>query len=83
MERELDKIWQQCPLDIQESYGEEYLQDFKNSLSNHLNRARPNELISEVIDDMVDAVAGVSPKVDWLFMYFYYFLLGVLPPNFI
>ena len=29
----------------------------------HMSKARPEEKISEVVDDMMDAVAGLTPQV--------------------
>ena len=63
MQKAVDRYWHETPEEIQKSYGEEYLKDFKTSIANHLSRARPSEKIKEVIDDMIDAVAGVNPKV--------------------
>lgn len=48
---------------MRNSYGDEYMKDFKTTISAHLNRAKPSEKIKEVVDDMVDAVAGQDPKV--------------------
>ncbi|XP_068210653.1 17-beta-hydroxysteroid dehydrogenase type 6-like [Palaemon carinicauda] len=64
--RALDKYWQECSEDVRNSYGDEYIKDFKNTISNHLNRAKPSEKIKEVVDDMVDAVAGVDPKTRYV-----------------
>lgn len=62
----LDRFWQECSEDVKKSYGDEYIKDFKMTISNHLNRAKPSEKIKEVIDDMVDAVAGDDPKTRYV-----------------
>ena len=59
----LDRFWQECSEDVKKCYGDDYMRDFKITLSKHLNRAKPTEKVKEVIDDMVDAVAGQDPKV--------------------
>ncbi|XP_042856171.1 short-chain dehydrogenase/reductase family 9C member 7-like [Penaeus japonicus] len=64
--RALDKFWQECPEDVRNSYGDEYMKDFKITISAHLNRAKPSEKIKEVVDDMVDAVAGQDPKIRYV-----------------
>lgn len=35
----------------------------KVSLREHMNRAKPEDKIAEVVDDMLDAVAGADPLV--------------------
>nr|XP_053629382.1 short-chain dehydrogenase/reductase family 9C member 7-like isoform X1 [Cherax quadricarinatus] len=62
----LDRFWQECSEDVKKSYGDEYIKDFKTTISNHLNKAKPSEKIKEVIDDMVDAVAGNDPKTRYV-----------------
>ncbi|KAG7175094.1 short-chain dehydrogenase/reductase family 9C member 7-like [Homarus americanus] len=62
----LDRFWHQCSEDVRKSYGDEYIKDFKTTISSHLNRAKPSEKIKEVIDDMVDAVAGDDPKIRYV-----------------
>ncbi|XP_069192407.1 LOW QUALITY PROTEIN: 17-beta-hydroxysteroid dehydrogenase type 6 [Procambarus clarkii] len=62
----LDRFWQECSEDVKKSYGDEYIKDFKTTISMHLNRAKPSEKIREVIDDMVDAVAGDDPKTRYV-----------------
>lgn len=39
---------------------------FQVSLEAHMKRAKPEEKITEVVDDMVDAVAGAEPKVTFI-----------------
>lgn len=36
---------------------------YQESLGAHMNRAKPEGKITEVVDDMVDAVAGTEPLV--------------------
>lgn len=83
MYQSLKNYWDECPDDVQTSYGKEYLEHFKvlnfnsklmmhtlsiscttqNSLRAHMERAKPEGKISEVVDDMADAVAGADPLV--------------------
>ncbi|KAK4288505.1 hypothetical protein Pmani_038464 [Petrolisthes manimaculis] len=51
---------------LKTTYGDEYIKDFKMTITQHLNRAKPSEKIAEVIDDMVDAVAGDDPKTRYV-----------------
>ncbi|KAK7068739.1 hypothetical protein SK128_026624 [Halocaridina rubra] len=64
--RALDKYWEECSEDIKNSYGDEYIKDFKTTIANHLSRAKPSEKIKEVVDDMLDAVAGADPKTRYV-----------------
>lgn len=64
--RALDRFWQECSDDVRNCYGDDYMKDFKMTISKHLNRAKPSEKIREVIDDMVDAVAGDDPKTRYV-----------------
>ncbi|KAK3851056.1 hypothetical protein Pcinc_042265 [Petrolisthes cinctipes] len=64
--RALDNYWDSCSDDIKTTYGDEYIKDFKITITQHLNRAKPSEKIAEVIDDMVDAVAGDDPKTRYV-----------------
>lgn len=66
MHRALDRFWQECSEDVKRCYGDDYMKDFKDTLSKHLNRAKPTEKVKEVIDDMVDAVAGQDPKIRYV-----------------
>ncbi|CAL4069091.1 unnamed protein product [Meganyctiphanes norvegica] len=58
----LNQTWENLSEDIRNSYGNEYLKDYKSFIHEHLNRALPTEKIAEVVDDMVHAVAGIQPK---------------------
>ncbi|KAI9560428.1 hypothetical protein GHT06_014445 [Daphnia sinensis] len=62
----LKNYWDQCSDDVQSSYGKEYFEHFKESLSVHMNRAKPEGKITEVVDDMVDAVAGTEPLLRYV-----------------
>lgn len=42
---------------------DKFLSLSKASLSAHMNRAKPEGKITEVVDDMLDAVAGAEPLV--------------------
>lgn len=64
--RALDRFWQECSDDVRQCYGDDYMKDFKSTISKHLNRAKPSEKVKEVIDDMVDAVAGDDPKTRYV-----------------
>ncbi|CAG0924000.1 unnamed protein product [Notodromas monacha] len=61
MKKNLQNIWDKLPEDIKESYGSAYYQDFLLKLKQFSDNARPKEKIAEVIDDLVDAVAGAAP----------------------
>ncbi|XP_046404155.1 short-chain dehydrogenase/reductase family 9C member 7-like [Ischnura elegans] len=58
----MQKCWESSPEDVQTNYGEQYFQDFKSSVGKFLSKARPPSKISEVVDDMLDAVIGENPK---------------------
>lgn len=58
----MQKCWESCSEDIQSNYGEQYFEDFKNGVLKILKRARPKSMISEVVDDMLDAAIGEQPK---------------------
>lgn len=62
IQKSLDKLWEECPAEVRRSYGHNYLQDFKETVSTHMNKAKPSEKIREVIADLVDAVAGQEPQ---------------------
>ncbi|KAB7503761.1 D-beta-hydroxybutyrate dehydrogenase, mitochondrial [Armadillidium nasatum] len=62
IQNNLDKLWKECPEEIRKSYGTEYLEDFKNTLHQHMQKAKPLNKIHEVVDDMVHAVAGEEPQ---------------------
>ncbi|EFX74132.1 hypothetical protein DAPPUDRAFT_200252 [Daphnia pulex] len=64
--KSLKNYWDQCPDDVQSSYGNEYLEHFKESLSAHMKRAKPAGKITEVVDDMLDAVAGAEPLLRYV-----------------
>ncbi|KAG0710113.1 Retinol dehydrogenase 2 [Chionoecetes opilio] len=76
MHNALDRFWRECSDDVRECYGDAYiqlpyvvillLQDFKSTISKHLDRAKPTEKVKEVVDDMVDAVAGDNPKTRYV-----------------
>jgi hypothetical protein len=66
MRTNLEKIWNQLPAEIKESYGANYYKDFVVKLRQFSDRARPVEKICEVIDDLVDAVAGTCPQVRYI-----------------
>ena len=59
----MDGYWQCCPQSIREAYGNKYFEDYRRSVEDVFKLARPISRIPEVIDDMVDAVAGCEPKV--------------------
>lgn len=59
----LDKLWNDCPEEIQKSYGKAYLEDFKSTVVQQMQRAKPLDKIHEVIDAMIHAVAGEEPQV--------------------
>lgn len=61
----MKKYWSDTPQDIKDAYGEEY---FKESLrkTEEMLTLRPKDNIQEVIDDMVDAVVSVQPKVRYV-----------------
>ena len=59
----LDQYWEECPSEVRTSYGPEYLKEFKKTVSEHLSKAKPQEKVVEVINDLVDAVAGENPQV--------------------
>jgi len=64
LEPQLNRLrdyWNKCSEDVRTSYGEDYYDDFKRCLENHMNSAKPAHMIKEVIDDMVDAVVGSEP----------------------
>ena len=82
MYKSLKNYWDQCPDDVQSSYGKEYFEQFKvnvlttfkwffsvlnefsqESLGAHMKGAKPASKITEVVDDMLDAVAGAEPLV--------------------
>ncbi|XP_071455166.1 17-beta-hydroxysteroid dehydrogenase type 6-like [Hetaerina americana] len=58
----MQKCWESSPEDVQTNYGEQYFQDFKSTVGKFLSKARPPSKITEVVDDMVDAVIGEHPK---------------------
>jgi len=60
----LKNSWEATPTAIQESYGQEYFQAFQDRLVWQLNKARCD--INEVVDDLVDAVAGQRPKTRYV-----------------
>ena len=64
MRNNLEKIWDQLPAEIKESYGANYYRDFLVKLRQFSDSARPADKICEVIDDLVDAVAGTCPQVN-------------------
>jgi len=56
--------WEATPIEIQESYGEEYFKAFQDKLAIMTNMAKGN--INEVVEDMLDAVAGKRPKTRYV-----------------
>lgn len=60
----LKKAWDSTPIHIQESYGEEYFNAFQDTLQRMTQTAKGN--INEVVEDMVDAVAGQTPKTRYV-----------------
>ncbi|CAG0899277.1 unnamed protein product [Darwinula stevensoni] len=66
MKESLDKLWEACPKEIQDSYGKQYFLDFQSSLSKQMGRAKPESKIPEVINDMVDAAAGEAPQMRYV-----------------
>ena len=66
MRENVDKLWLNCSEEVKESYGDAYIEDFKSTLTQHLLKAFPEHMISEVVKDMTHAIAGVEPKVSVL-----------------
>jgi len=62
----LRDYWNKCSDDVRSSYGEDYYEEFQKCLANHMNSAKPPEKIKEVIDDLVDAVAGSEPMLRYV-----------------
>lgn len=64
--KSLESYWDQLPNEILNDYGREYLEQFKDSIGAHMSQAKPQHKISEVVNDMLDAVAGTEPKLRYV-----------------
>lgn len=60
----LKSLWDRTPTEIQESYGEEYFKAFQEKLLRISTTAKGD--INEVVEDMLDAVAGQRPKTRYV-----------------
>ncbi|CAL4107352.1 unnamed protein product, partial [Meganyctiphanes norvegica] len=59
-----NQSWEATPEDIRRSYGEAYIEDFRNYIRKSVAKAKPHEKLHEVVDDLVHAVTSVNPKVE-------------------
>ncbi|XP_076041213.1 17-beta-hydroxysteroid dehydrogenase type 6-like [Oratosquilla oratoria] len=66
LQNSLEEVWESCPEDIKETYGQDYMKDFRDRIEANTRRAKPSHKIVEVIDDMFDAVTGVDPKMRYV-----------------
>jgi len=64
--KRLRDYWNKCSYDVRATYGEDYYEDFKTCLENHMSGAKPAYKIHEVIDDLVDAVVGSEPVLRYV-----------------
>ncbi|CAL4118202.1 unnamed protein product, partial [Meganyctiphanes norvegica] len=57
-----NRSWEATPEEIRRSYGEAYIEDFRNYIITSAANGKPHEKLHEVVDDMVHAVTSVNPK---------------------
>ncbi|XP_063242396.1 short-chain dehydrogenase/reductase family 9C member 7-like [Bacillus rossius redtenbacheri] len=81
----LTETWKSCPKDTQSAYGEEYIKTCEEKLNSSRDLFISDRL-HVVVDDMVDAALGLTPKmiyVPGLFQQFLTWGINTLPRTFL
>jgi len=58
----MDLHWEELPSETRESYGSEYLANFKVRMAEGAMQGKAADRIGEVVDDIVDATCGSRPR---------------------